>query len=240
MQTHTTTNEGLYLALENEVDLLQHVDLTYGPEPLSAELVERLTNSRCAGALLPQTDSALAWYRDHVHLTPWLKRYEVMDANARAVINSGAHIALSTDGGVLSRNTLASNSWRAWQPEQESLLTLGDGHFSWLLAVEQKGMLPMDALRAATINIARAYRVDGDLGTLEVGKMADLVILDENPLKSARNYRTISRVMKSGVWVDRSSLPTERYLTAPFGSGEMNSHHSLGRLPCSMSHEPGT
>ena len=93
------------------------------------------------------------------------------------------------------------------------MATLGEGHFYWLLAAEQLGMKPMDALLAATRNIARAYKVDKNLGTLEKGKIADLLILDKNPLASAENYRAISVVMKAGEVIDRSRLPTRRLLT---------------------------
>ena len=53
----------------------------------------------------------------------------------------------------------------------------------------------------------RAYKLDADIGTLEVGKIADLVILDENPLESARNYRSIHSVIKDGRVVDLDALP---------------------------------
>ena len=59
-------------------------------------------------------------------------------------------------------------------------------------------MAPMEILRAATSYIAKAYKVDAKLGTLEPGKAADLVVLDANPLESARNYRRIHAVVKDG------------------------------------------
>jgi len=212
-QTHTTTNEALVMAIELGVDLMQHVDLTYGPEPIPRETLDLMLNRGTPGGLLPQTEKALAWYRGNARQTPFLERYETMDRNARALIEGGATLLLTTDAGLFCCNTLNSTSWRSWVPPEEDLLTLGEGHFNWLLAVEQKGMQPMAALMAATRNIARAYKVDASLGTLETGKIADLLILDKNPLESAAHYRCIDRIMKAGRLVDRDVLPTRRWLT---------------------------
>jgi len=66
---------------------------------------------------------------------------------------------------------------------EDDLNTMEEGHFVWLSAMEEKGMAPMELLRSATRNIALAYGMDRDLGTLEPGKFADFVILDANPLE---------------------------------------------------------
>ena len=212
-QTHTTTNEGLHLAIQAGVELMQHVDLTFGTEPIPPETISLMAEVGIPGALLPQTAKALEWFRENTWRTPWLKRYETMDRNDRALVNAGVALLLSTDAGLFSVETLNSSTWKSCQPPEENLLMLGEGHFHWLLAVEQKGMKPMDALMAATRNIARAYKVDQQLGTLEKGKLADLLLLDRNPLEAAANYRSISLVVKDGSVIDREALPTQRFLT---------------------------
>lgn len=213
VQTHTTTNEGLHLAIEAGVDLMQHVDLNFGPCPLPEETIEFMAERRVPGAILPQTAKVLSWCRENAWKTPSLKHYETMDRNVRALLSANVVLLLSTDAGVYSTDTVGSSRRKTYVPPEEGLRELGEGHFNWLLAVEQKGMKPMDALQAATRNIARAYKVDRDIGTLEEGKLADLIILDRNPLEQVANYRTISLVMKEGMIVDREALPNPKLLT---------------------------
>ena len=60
------------------------------------------------------------------------------------------------------------------------------------------GLTPMEALQAATIMPARKLGMEKDIGSLEVGKLADLVVLDDNPLADIRNSDKISSVMVNG------------------------------------------
>ena len=62
----------------------------------------------------------------------------------------------------------------------------------------QGGMTEVEALRVATLNGARYLGLDGDIGSLEVGKLADLVLLNENPLDSIRNSESVTMVMVNG------------------------------------------
>lgn len=64
-----------------------------------------------------------------------------------------------------------------------------------LLAME---FTPAELVPMATRNAARMLGVDDELGTLEVGKWADMVLLDQNPLEDIRNTRTIQRVFRGG------------------------------------------
>lgn len=68
------------------------------------------------------------------------------------------------------------------------------------------GMSPYAALETATKNPATYLGLIHNKGTVEVGKIADLLLLENNPLENIRNTRQISGVMKDGKWYDKTHL----------------------------------
>jgi len=79
-----------------------------------------------------------------------------------------------------------------------------DSHFElWQMA---SAMTPMQALRTATLFPAKFIGVDQDIGSIVVGKLADLVVLNSDPLVNIRNSTDIRYVMKSGVLYDGDTL----------------------------------
>jgi imidazolonepropionase-like amidohydrolase/Tol biopolymer transport system component len=74
----------------------------------------------------------------------------------------------------------------------------------WML--EQGGMSPMQALRAATLHGAEYLGLDADIGSITPGKLADLVVLDRNPLENIRNSESVRYVMINGRLYDAHTL----------------------------------
>lgn len=68
------------------------------------------------------------------------------------------------------------------------------------------GFTPLEALQTATLNPARFLHMEGQLGTVEKGKLADLVLLDANPLEDIRNTQKIAAVIANGRCFSRNDL----------------------------------
>ena len=100
--------------------------------------------------------------------------------NFRLLYDSGVPIVVGTDVGALAY-ILPGHSLH----EELQMLQLG-------------GMEPIDIIKCATLNAAKLLSVDQDYGSIEEGKVADFVILSENPIKDISNTLSIEAVFKRG------------------------------------------
>ena len=124
---------------------------------------------------------------------PWyLERVEAVGRRhwsaLEAAIAEGVNVALGTDQ-------------LPHEPNDGTIATVREAEY-----YVEAGMTPLQALRAATIQPARMLGVDGELGTLDVGKWADLIAVPADPVADVSALRRIVLVMKAG-YVVRNDLP---------------------------------
>jgi len=100
----------------------------------------------------------------------------------------------------------------------------GLGYHWELWAMQSGGLTEHQALRVATLYGAEGIGVQNDLGSIEPGKLADLVIFEQSPLDDIRNTNTIQMVMKNGRLYDGNTLdelwPRQRELGPVYGLGD--------------------
>lgn len=102
--------------------------------------------------------------------------------------------------------------------------TQGIGMHLEMWAHVRTGMTPRQVLRAATLNGARGIGVDDDLGSLEPGKLADILVLRGNPLADIRNTLTIETVIKGGIARDAGTLDELWPSQQPLPQWQKSSH----------------
>jgi len=78
----------------------------------------------------------------------------------------------------------------------------GEAPLRELELLVESGLTPMEAIQAATLNGARFLFREKDLGSLESGKLADLIVIPGDPLKDISALRRVDRVMVGGAWID--------------------------------------
>jgi hypothetical protein len=101
---------------------------------------------------------------------------------------------------LMRRYVKAGGLIRAGSDPNNGLPGLGV-HQEMVMFVEA-GLTPMQAIQAGTINVAKAFRKDKDYGTLEAGKVADIVLVDGDPLKDIWAVQNVKLVVQGGKVVD--------------------------------------
>lgn len=234
-ETHATTPEGLHMSLSAGMDLIQHPEVM--GVPITDELVRMLGQQPVICSIHGNNHAGRAWEqfiartetggtagaaadtgraRAQSELRDWpppartekmwqdsmrTHNPRTLRENAMRIVKSGCLITTATDNAMGSPPEF-SRTPNAWQPRQP-----GPGTLASIESLVEFGMTPLEAIVAATRNGARALRMDDELGTIEAGKIADLVLLDGDPVADIANIRRISMVIKDGVEVDRDRLP---------------------------------
>lgn len=227
LTTHTFTIESLRLAVQMEPDLLLHPNVMspsweYATdkqrEAITSLMAQIAAKGIYAGLMMvPEENKSRIYaewdYREHTD-TPSLNRimderqfamagvsHEKQVAGLKAWLDSGIKYTLATDQGPDSTD-LGPVAWGR----------LGRMHFGRMIGLQEAGASPMEVLVASTRAGAEAYGLEKTLGTLEAGKIADMLVLDADPLLDIANMRKINAVIKDGKIVDREALPTVKVL----------------------------
>ena len=155
---------------------LRHRDYRWVPAPL----IDFWTRSEIP--LLESIFESEAISRAELDLGRRRKRSFVRELN-----NAGAGLLLGTDAPV---NTVIP----------------GLGVHDEARNLARAGLSPAEVLRVATWNAALALGAEDELGSVEVGKRADLILLRRNPLNSVRNLAALRGVMVDGGWSTRQEV----------------------------------
>ena len=145
--------------------------------------------------------------RENPHDDPKLRRFIPHDEIDARTLRRGQWFR--GDQHVFSRHgefvkDLVEGGGKAGVGSHGQLQGLG---YHWeLWAMASAGMKEHDALRMATIFGAEAIGLEGDVGSIEAGKLADLVILTANPLDDLRNTKAVEQVMLNGRLYDGDTL----------------------------------
>ena len=212
VQTHTNTVVALRQAVEAGVDLMQHCALT-GEHPIPDSLIQLMLEKNIYCAVQPRTLKRIETESnnpDVFHRSP--KGLETRHENQVRLIKSRVPLLLATDAGVANPIKTEVEAGKD-QFEVEHPEMIGEAHFIWFRAMIEKGMSPMQSIVSATRNNAAAYGKLDQIGTVENGKLADLVVIERNPLTDIENIRSILMVIKDGQIIDREKLPLEPVLT---------------------------
>ncbi len=116
------------------------------------------------------------------------KAFETALQNLKKIFDAGIIVSMGTDSGATPVRTQGFSE-----------------HLELELMV-QAGLTPMQAILAATQNASKLLRIDRDYGTLEKGKLANFIVLKNNPASDIKNTRTIEAVYKKGMLVSKGPL----------------------------------
>ena len=148
-----------------------------------------------------------------------------LGVGGRTVSDCGFGGACGREGGAVAAGTLFEHVF-GFSPLLEGVVAAAEGgerdcQFSAVEEgagqvdgglVEDGGLTPADAIRAATMHGARTIGREKDMGSIENGKLANLVILDRDPLSNIHNLRSIYMTVKNGVGYRRRAYRTAAIL----------------------------
>ncbi len=228
--------EGLnaYQVIEAGQDQINHVpyiaDIMVPPLPENATRMDRLNAEANIDLNSPEAKKAISFLVQHkTVLDPTVALFEFLTASSAkppVSIEPGvAKVAPELQAILAEAGPPSPNAAVHEQLVQKYIQIIGALHragvpivagtdqtvpgYSLYREIElyvQAGFTPMEAIQAATIVPARVLGFDKELGTVEAGKRADVIILDRNPLESIHNIRSVEFVITNGVMYNCAEL----------------------------------
>jgi imidazolonepropionase-like amidohydrolase len=221
VETHATSSEGLRLAIEAGIDLIQHPEMLARdyPDDLIALVQQRkplcgMRSNIVAGASwkrhLADRAAAQVKLKDapppattaelHRRREALGEDDEIARRNAVRLIKAGCTVVIATDSYLGDAPEFRRKPLPAeFEP--------GTGALAAVEGLVELGMTPSQAIVAGTHNGAIAAGKPDQLGTVETGKIADLVLLSADPLADISNIRKQAMVMSKGRIIDTAGLP---------------------------------
>lgn len=220
-ETHATSPEGLRLAVEAGIDLIQHPEILSRDYPQA--LIDDIIANNVICAMRSNTFTGKVWKQHMARRNTAMLAQKTLSAALTSAEKRSRESAREDYLQIERRNaerlinagcitTIATDNYQGRAPEFRKQVKpeIQEAGIGSILAIEglvELGMSEMQALVAATKNGAIASGALKKFGTLEVGKSADLLLLDANPLQDIRNIRKQSLVMVKGQIIDTSKLP---------------------------------
>ncbi len=202
VEVHAGSLDGLRMALQAGVDLVQHPEIQ--PE-LPDDLIRQFVDKRVTCAVHANMITGPIWTQyDSRPRAPVPQSTAVSRRNAQALIKAGCRIAVASDSVSPGPPEFSRGATSVWT----TALAPGSATLLSIEGLVELGMSPQDAIVAATRNGAEAAGGRGTFGTVREGQLADLILLGANPLDDIRNIRKIEAVLRQGVPVNTAALPT--------------------------------
>jgi imidazolonepropionase-like amidohydrolase len=228
--------EGLtaYQVIEAGQDQINHIsyiaDIMTPPLPEGASRLDRANAAANIDLKSPEAQKAIAFLVQHgTVVDPTVALFEFFTASSAklpASIEPGVtHVAPELQAILAEAGPPTAHTELQEKIVQKDIAIIGALHhagvpivagtdqtvpgYSLYREIElyaQAGFTPMEAIQAATIVPARVMGLDKELGTVEAGKRADVIILDANPLESIHNIRTVEFVITNGVMYNCAEL----------------------------------
>jgi imidazolonepropionase-like amidohydrolase len=230
---HIPDGLNAYQAVDAGLDQINHTyvgDIMHAPLPADATGIDRSKAAADIDLSSPMAPKAISFLKTHgTVIDPTLVVFELSNATTArppasfepGILKIPSELAAQlTDVGPPSE----ASEWEA-KAQEKDLEIVGTLHRAGIPIVAgtdqavpgysvhrelelyvKAGFTPMEAIQAATIVPARAMGMEKEVGTIEAGKRADLIIVDGNPLEDIRNTRRVKSVITNGVMYDCAEL----------------------------------